>query len=450
MPRIPQYESKRNVNTGPIAPAQNLATQDAANQNKILGTIQDVAQSWSDAHDVMQYSKAKADYEVRAEEIKQRAALDENFNNTPKYLEELNKAKSESLKGIDNNTVAGKAGQEISLSNSINGIKIEFANKQKELANNQHNVQEYVTAKVNDLPYATEAEKLSIQADVEDHLKLQVIQGVLSPQMAQKILLESKMASATNHVFSNPDEAISELQKKDGYYSELPLEKKSKLISTASDYKKRLQKEATQLQKDIILKNETDIAMAIAEGKPMNIGKLALKLENGTISSDFAQIALRVVTSPEPVGAYTNNDEFSALTKKLFASENKEQVHKSIMNILRGGGDGKLSKDDLEILLLSAINQPLEKRKELSNAVKTLGKWADETEGVDRADVLRDFQTKIKEEKSISEAVSESMQENTVKAVPKVVGFPKEGKLQIDKHGNKALVFPDGHYEEVK
>jgi hypothetical protein len=446
MATLPVYDSQRNIQAGQAKPfvkdrpAITGAREAGENQRQVIGAVQEAAQKWSDANDVMQYTKATSDYDVLSGEIKNRAANDPDFSpeSRDKYAQELQEAKSQSILGIDNAQVAQKASFEMDLNNNLSMLKIDFANKNKQMEANKLNLQNVITSQTNDMNGVSDNQRLQIQQSIDEKLAINVGMGIITQAEADEIVYDSKTANATARVFSDPDGLINDLKDKDGFYKEIPVEKRLKL------------KEIKELQKEIVYSTETDVAMKIAQGETVNIETLSNMVEAGTMSSDFAQITLRVLTSPDSVGAYTNNDEFAALTKQIFKSGNKEQVRKAINNILKGGGDGKLSKDDLQILVQSAVNAPIEKRKEQTGAVDTLGKWVDETEGADRADVFRDFQEKLAEGKDLSVAVNETMRENTVKSVPKVLAFPKEGKLQIDKYGNKAIVFPDGRIEEVK
>lgn len=450
MPVLPGYEQRRNINANTPEPLRNEASQKFEDQQKVIGTLAGITEKWSQANDIMQYTKARADYEVAAEQINTNAQEDPDPYNADKYIKELEDAKNKSVSGISNQEIAQKVGAQIDLSNRINAIRIDTNFKHKQLKANQYNVETFVNTKTNAMATATEAEKMGIQKEIEYQLDLSVRSGVLSPEEAGKILLNSKESSATVGIFTNPDGTIEELKKSDGFYKEIPIDKRMKLIERARDYKEKQQKEATEMQKEIIYNNEAEIALGFSQGNPPNIQKLSEMVRNGTISSDFANIALKVATSKDSVNAITSNEEFSKLTKEVFSSKNKEEVQKAIKNILMGGGDGKLSKDDLEVLLQSAMSQTKKDRAEIEAGIKTLGDWADNTKPIHRAEVYRDFQKKVLEGKTPQDAVAETISINTIKAKPNFISFPKEGKLMVDKNGNKARVFPDGHFEEVK
>jgi hypothetical protein len=223
------------------------------------------------------------------------------------------------------------------------------------------------------------------------------------------------------------------------------------LLSHAQEFKRRKEKEFTELQKDLIIQNEAKITMQIAQtGQIPTSSELSAMVKQGTMTSDFAQSVMKAVTSPAMVNADTDNTEFSNLTVEIFKSADDKVQQKTIESILKGGGDGKLSKEDMTVLIQSAQMSKGQKRSEAVASIETLGKWADKTKGVIKADVFRGFMSKIQEGKTPQVAVNETMNENVVKAIPSVLSIPPTGKIMVDKNGNRAKVFPDGHIEEIK
>jgi hypothetical protein len=449
-PILPTYQSKQNVNANISEPMREEATQPFKDQQKVLGALQDITQKWSDAHDVMQYTEAKAKYGVATADIENRAAVDPDFKNSGKYFKELEDAKKNSITGISNKQVGDKLNAEFDYGNEISKIKIDANFKGKQLEYNKvmlsTNIDELQRRRILS---STPSEKMDYEERISSLINYNKIAGTISDAEAHKLLLASKESGALAGISVNPDAAIQELKDNKGYYSDMPLEDRASLIEKAKDLKHRQAKEDTQLIKDIQMNTEAQIVMDMANGKSVPLSSLSEMLKKNIITADFAESAIKAITSPDSIGAITNSEEFSKLTEDIFKSDKKEEVRKTVKNILKGGGDGKLSKDDMAILISSAQNKNIEKRDAASLAVKTLGDWADKVKA-DRADVFRDFQKKISSGKEPQLAVQETMNENTVKIKPELIKLPVTGKVMIDKNGNKAMVFPDGHYEEMK
>ena len=123
-PVLPGYNSQRNINANTPEPLRNEATQPFQDQQKILGTMQQITQQWSNANDVMQYTEAKAKNGLLIADIESRANADPDFKNSEKYYKELEDAKKLSTSGISNQEVASKANIEFDTDLAITKMKI--------------------------------------------------------------------------------------------------------------------------------------------------------------------------------------------------------------------------------------------------------------------------------------------------------------------------------------
>lgn len=451
MPILPTYDSKNNIQANISAPVRNEVDQPFKDMQNVVGAVQGITQSWSNAHDVMQATEAQANHSTALAELESKAAADQNFRNSQEYFTQLDEINKNAVAGIDNKLVAEKISLELKHDADIAKIKIQNNFNKKELDNNKFTTTislENLMAQRSEA--MTQAEKDQYDLKINQLMNAQVSSNALSQEDAYKILIDAKKANVIAGIFNNPDMTISELKDKNGFYKDLPEYRKAIFIERAKEYKQKQERESTELQKEIVYNNEVNIAMGFAQGQVPNIKNLAEMERKGVISSDFANIALKVATSKYTVNSVTNNEEFSKLTREIFNSTEKGQVQKSIKNILKGGSDGKLSKEDLETLLTSAKAQGSERRGDLSNGVKTLNDWAEENKKVNRAEMYRTYQQSINSGKNVQDAISDSMKINTLKVRPDFMKFPPEGKMQKDKFGNKAMVFPDGRIEEIK
>jgi hypothetical protein len=51
---------------------------------------------------------------------------------------------------------------------------------------------------------------------------------------------------------------------------------------------------------------------------------------------------------------------------------------------------------------------------------------------------------------NIIEVTDKKVKEANLRANPKIATYPKTGKMQKDKKGNVAIVYPDGSFEEIR
>lgn len=440
MPTLPTYNSKQNIQANTAEPLRNEAAQPFKDDQKVLGAMQDATQKWSDANDVMQYTEAKAKHGLAIADIESRASLDPDFKNSDKYTKELQNASKNSLTGISNQQVAGKAGLEFNYDNQIAQIKIDHIQKKKQIDYTKgvtvpqdiNNYQNKMIAS------QTEAEFMVNKQGMLDTIDRNVAIGVYSYEEGDKLKKKSELDAARNAVYTDTSKARQQLN--DGYYNITPSEK-GKLISESNSLDYRRLKEQTELQKQIQYTTESNIALDIANNKTPSVQMLADAVQAGTISSDFASTIMKTVTSPAAVAAQTNNEEFSNLTQEIFKSKDKQGVQKAIVNILKGGGDGKLSKEDLGVLVNSAMLQGQNQRKDIDNAITTLGNWADQSK-LNRADVFRTFQNSIKEGKSVAEASDASMKKTIVDTIPGASNLEDVPNAVIDKDSKVRYIFP--------
>lgn len=205
MPTLPIFNSQRNIQPTTGQPLRNEAAQSFEAQNNLLATATNIAQKWSDANDVMQYTQAKANYEVATTDIQTRAAADPDYNNSPKYFKELEEIKKNSLSLIANQAVAGKAALEFDMGNRIAQIKIGADFKQKQLKVNQFNAKSLVES--------LEAKRLSAPPKAQEQYSLQIKQvleanvasGTLSLDEADKILKNSQKTAAQAMINADPE-----------------------------------------------------------------------------------------------------------------------------------------------------------------------------------------------------------------------------------------------------
>ena len=440
MPTFPVYESKQSLSANPISPAmsgQDAVMQATGNLNKTLGSI---AQQWSDAQDLMQYTDAKAKFGVAIADIEARASNDPNFSNGDKYKKEVTEARQNATKGISNQQVALRAGLEFDSNAAISGIKIDGA-----MAKKQVDYTRAVTIPLNIknaqdgmIGATTKAQFDQVRLDMTTDIDNQVQARILSYEEGEKIKKSSELGAATNAIYTDTEKARRQIN--DGYYN-ISAEEKSKLLSEADTLDKRRFKEQTEIQKEVQYQTEANIAQGIATNKYPSVQDLAISVERGTISPDFATVVMKTITSPAVIAAHTDNEEFANLTQSVFKSKDKQGVQKALVNILKGGGDGKLSKDDLGVLINSAMLQGQEARKDITQTIETLGTWADNSK-LDKAQVFRVFQQNIAKGSNVAEASDNAMKKTIVDSVQGASALTDVPNFIVGKDSETRLIFP--------
>lgn len=206
MPQLPIYNSNRNIQPTTGEPLRNEAAQSFEAGNNLLAKTTQIAQKWSDANDVMQYTEAKANYEVATTDIQSRAAADPNYKDSAKYYKELEEAKKNNLGLIANQEVANKAALEFDMGNRIAQIKIgaDFHNKQLKVSQfNAKQLVEELEAKRLSAPTPSSQEQYSLQ--IKQVLEANVAANVLDLETADKILKGSQKTAAQAMINADPE-----------------------------------------------------------------------------------------------------------------------------------------------------------------------------------------------------------------------------------------------------
>lgn len=462
-PVIPQYTAQRNINANQAAPFRNEASQDFENQQKILGTLQQITQKWSDAHDVMQATEAKTKYDVRATDIQARAQADQNYRNSGQYIKELEKAKTESLVGIDNQAVANQIRMDLDHDSAVTGIKIDRQFKAKQMDANKYNLQLSVQNDYNKLLTTNNPnERANIQLGIDKSLNANLASGVITQEEADKIKKGSEVNSIQNLMYIDPQRAISQINE-----SDLSSEEKGKLIEDAHSIDKK-NKEFAEWQ---LQQTQTQSTIELSEAlhnKTLTPAMVRDMQQKGIIDSEtaaiFDSIALNKTYEIPETTSKAEPDYFLRLIEDSMGDT--KQINRVMKDAAQAYGDHKIGTNQYLYFIQSAketfdrqsrgiftpskeqkgVNSAVEGIKSFFNNLKKSGKEDEKNmrEGINK------FFDRFKPGEDPNVIKSQIINEKVLEEHPDVSAFPSDGKIMIDKNGNKALVFPDGHIEEVK
>lgn len=443
MPDLPIHTSTAKLQPQLAAPLkQGEATQPFKDDQQILSTVTGAAEKWSQANDVMQYTEAKAQHGIALTELQNKAANDPNYKNADVYKKELAKINQSATAGISNQQVAAKAHAEFQYDSQIADIKINANFKEKQLVANKDNVQTNLNMLYQKRTGVSESEQALIDEKITALIHDQLATGTMSEHDMAKVVQGAQISGAMQGIFANPNGTIAALQDENGVYKSLPVQTRIKLINSAQDYKKRQEKQASELQKEATFNNETDIVLGISSnGNLPSASDMANMVRAGTMDADFAESALKAITSPDPIDARTDGEEFSKLTTEIMKANNKEQMREAVKKILKGGGDGKISKPDMQILVQSAIAQGKQKREDITKAVTNLGDWAD-TSSLPRADVFREFQKNVAQGQELSVASDSAMKTVIKNTIPGAANLSDVPNVVLGKDNEARYVFP--------
>ena len=470
MPTLPQYNANRNINANQAAPFRQEATQSAENQNTLLGTMKGIAQQWSDANDVMQGTEAKAKYETSSAEIQARAYADPDFKNTDKYLKELEKAKTESLKGISNQQVAGKLALDFNYGNKLTGIKIGADANVKQMAANKINVaQSLDLLQQKRLNAMTEVEQKQIDGEISGLINAQLKAGVLDYAEADKMLKGAQKTSVQYEIYADTatqekdSQVLKELKKHNGKYAFLPPDERLDLIEES--------------QRRIFQNNQT-FKRADESGKDERFNNIFQKANEGTLTlSDLD--AEQAAAEAGVVGALDQKQildirkgvqsriksDLELIVESNSKAENYLEFVDTFINdetdrqkgrelIVKSFKDGILSTK--EAGLLNSLKRETENiqwaRQKEDISENNLIPFKTSIFAIKEAMMMRKSSTEqdsalaIKkllsgyDPKNVSSTVREILDEDAVKRNPNIMTIPEEGQLFIDSDGSVKMI----------
>ena len=253
MPQLPTYNSQRNIEARPLQPLRDEASFPFQAEQVIVKTLSDITQKMSDARDVMQYTEAKAKYEVSVADIQARANADPDFNNSETYFKEMEEIKKISVSGIKNAQIRDKASFEFDYGNKITAIKIDSQFKKKELEHGQFVLDEGldVLAKKKIMSSVTEASQIDL--DIDTLINANIKAGIISESDGKKKREQLEKASIQFAINQDPDLAEEMLSRGEFQYLS-PEDRVSflKIIETAKAQKEeKIKKQYAEQKKEI-------------------------------------------------------------------------------------------------------------------------------------------------------------------------------------------------------
>lgn len=461
MPVLPSYNSNRNINANVSEPLRQEAEQPFKDQQQIIGTVQAITKQWSDANDVMQYTEAKAKYGTAVADIQSRAAADPDFKNSDKYLKELDQAKKLSMDGISNKQVAGKLGLEFDYENSISAIKITSDSQKKQLAYNKvmvnSNLNNLINNKINS---ATPAEKEHYELQIKEILANNISTGTLSLEEADTMTYKATKLAYENVVYTNPEKGLEILKDAE----DLTPEDKYKLKTSAQQIKKNEKEYADWQLKQTQTQGVIELSDALYNNSldPVTVRDMQQK---GLIDAETAAIFDSLAVNKKydiPTSTSLGQPEyFLRLLESAMGEETK--VEKVLKDAAKAYGDGKLGVNQYRYFIENA-KETFERQKKgiftkskeqlgVKSAIQSIKDFASsffKKSTKPTGDMTNKFFDRYKPGDDPSKVKNEIINEAVVSEKPEISNIPAEGKIMVDKNGNRARVFPDGHYEEVK
>ncbi len=134
MPDFPRHQSQATPTTqqpSVQAPTDNTGEVVAQAGQKIGETVQSNTLKWSNAVDTIQKTTSQANFKSGMLDIQQRAANDPNYNNSDQYVKEIEKLRTDSLKGFSSKTAETEMAIDLDYESKAGQVAIDNLYKKK-------------------------------------------------------------------------------------------------------------------------------------------------------------------------------------------------------------------------------------------------------------------------------------------------------------------------------
>lgn len=475
VPEFPRYESKGQLTTqtnSAQAPTDTSAKM-LEQTSKVGQSLQDVSIKWMNAVDTIQETTANANFKIGMEDIKNRAQNDPNYNNSDQYFKEIEKLKSDNLKGFSSKSTANKMAINFGYEAKVGQIQIQNLYKKKMIDVGQVSADKLINSEID---YANENPDNAF-SNIKIILDKQVQAGIYSATEAQKKYKESVKTIGALIVSNDPstqeDQSVvlAELRKGDqGKYAEIPPDDRLDLIKASQQrifnnnqtYKRDTQ-DASNLRSNALIDK-----LASGEATIKDIeAEMAVPEESGGMKRSQLLTYQRALIS----GVKGNLDRMLQEKTPDHDPTKRAKDVKSYIDLIDNFIDSKTDQWKAKEMLASAFEDGIINSKEqqflnglkqnlkdiefnrntspIAIAIKGLKNFFRVQSNSSDEVIARNIKTLIGDVSSGTQpevALRKILSKEVSSRIPDLANYPKTGKLKRDGNGNIIRVFPDGSY----
>lgn len=448
MPQLPQFNSGRNIEARPIAPMRDEAAFPFQLTQQIAGVMGEINQKLMQARDVMEYTEAKAKYEVATADIQARAAQDPDFKNSGVYLKELQEAKKNSLIGVKNKEMANRAALEFDYGGQIAAIKINAGFHQKQMEYNKNSLSTGVnTLMQKSMAASTPAERANTQMAIDELIQLNVTNGTITDFEAQALVYEAKKNVAMFDAQYNPERFLANRKEYGLNTSDM-----ASIGSMAEKAKNAQEKDMEALQKKEQEQNVVNFTQAFLRGELPNISinDIQKRIDTGQLPVDFGNAFINAITTPKLTKDEIAEDQLLTVINEYLGAENERGVINVLTEALKK--TGKTRQTELNAVMQFATeNMQEEKRNILQKAMQGIMKIYEYSPEAMAIKSVMNFIKNINDGDEPMKAKQKAEFSTAIDTNQSLMNLSDNGTIMQDPvTGVRKRVFKDGRIEDVK
>lgn len=378
MPALPNYNSTNNINANTAGPLRNEAAQPFKDDQKVITALQDSAQKWSDANDVMEYTKFKTETGIAIANQEAAAKADPDQNNVQAHITALDDIKKRSSKTINNQQVSERAYLELEHNLAIAKIKVDESFKYKKMLSNAMNLEKLVrTQSEKKATAATYALGQSTDLETMQIIQQNVATGTITEAHGRKLLDDYRLGSVDLDIMN--DAATEKSQSyvysqlkagKDGIYSDL----------SDAERAERLEKTELHIRRNKIMdgyatqQNQDQNEKALLENfgsDSVTEGQVKDMLVSTKISPSFGNKYIKSMLAVPP--QETDKETYNNI--KMLQLEGKKNINNKVLDSV-----DKLTNEDRDSILKSSYDPLDQKTINIRASAQALHDWASQNE----------------------------------------------------------------------
>lgn len=448
--KIPTIESNSRLNDPQIVqPDIGLYTNGGKAFSEVGKQLDNITQQFKQVQDFQEKTKASNDLTTRLDIIKDKAYNEQDPRKLQDYQREIDDAIETSVSPISDNLVRMQTKQYLVNDGyrTYTGIANDFRKKQVDQAQADYIVkQDNLTKQF--ISQGDPMARLETRAQMDIALDEAVSANVFDKADMEKIRLENNKNLDMREVYYDAQNLGPELMaqnRENNYYSYLSDEEYGLALKSARELKLNQEKQINLEIKDQQLGNEMGITVSLAAPEkgqqPISLDQIASLARSGDISQEFAIAYTDAFTQASndinPL-EQDNTRSLAAYYEKLFNGSTKEDIKYSVLDMLKGGADKKISKDQMTVALQMAKQRfdtinPVDKTDKGKNSkpgffdnVKKSYQWitgqgkAIDLSPADNAEVINDWSSAVNNGADPSKAAQDAINNNILKNNPEI------------------------------
>jgi len=362
VPNFPRYQSKAVPSTqlpsvGAVESTEGKILEQTA---KVAQGVQDTSLKWINAVDTIQKTTATANFKSGMLDVLQRAEADPNYNNSDQYLKEIEKLRTDNLKGFASKTAETETALNLGLESKFGAIQIKNLYDKKMI-----DVGQASTLRLLDLETKNPSPDMEkrISAILGEQVQAGVIGHKDAYELQKKYVKEGKYNSFLSDLNTSPSRAESKLSKNEYGFDVRELE------SAKGIYEKELNKIQATTQNELLT--------SYINGEEIDSQTLRNLMNEKKIDATFAEGLINKIENPKP-DTFSKDTAFIEFQNKMMDLQEKGdkasigELAGFMSEVMKAHSQGLLDKADVERILKDR-NEIIQKKLE-GTAEDVMGK----------------------------------------------------------------------------